>query len=367
MGRIEASKLKEMLSIDDIKKVYLSLGGNIKQEREDKWVCSTICHNASTTGISYKLEFYTKSKTFHCYTRCNESFNIFSLVMKRKKLLGEVITFPQALEYVCDVCGIAYESATRVTKKVIMDNWQQSLEKYMRTKSKVGGLTTYDKSILDFFPTIYHQSWLDFGIGIDTLEKYNIKYYPYKNQIVIPVYDDEGDLVGIRVRNLLPELLENGMKYIPLMLANGTQYKFPTNAVLYGLNYNKEAIQRLKKCILVESEKSVLKLDTWLGEDNVAVATLGSSLGKFRRDKLLKLGIEEIIILSDKDYHEIGDVEYQKWEKKQKKLIGEFKGYCKVSLIWDNLDEDLLEYKANAVDYDKDTFDKLYNEREVIE
>lgn len=355
MARIDASKLSEVLTIEDIKKVMSTIGGHYKSEDNEKIVYNSICHGSD----SYKLWLGVTTKRFYCHKEA-ESFNIYQLVMKQKGL-----SFPQALQYVCEVCGIPFEKTQRVTQRKVIDDWQSSLSKYQKNESTFNILQVYDDSILNFFETSYHMDWIEEGISIETMALFGIKWYPYRSQIIIPVYSSENELIGIRSRNMIPSEVK-GMKYIPTMLANGFQYKFPTNQVLYGLNITGEAIRRHKKLILCEGEKSVLKLHTWYGDDNISVATLGSSLGRYRRDMILELGIEELIILSDKDYKEIGDKDYEKWIKKQKRIINEFKSYCRVSLVWDNLEEDLLDYKQNAVDYDKETFEKLYDNREYV-
>lgn len=356
MARIDASKLSEILTVEDVKLIMSTIGGVIKSEDSAKIVYNSICHNSN----SFKLWLSPQSRRFYCH-RCAENFNIYQLVMKQKKM-----SFPQALEYCCKVCGIPFEKTHRITQVKKIDDWESSLGKYLKNESSYDNLQTYDDSILNFFETKYHESWINEGITIETMSLFGIKWYPFRSQIIIPVYSVENELVGIRSRNINPHEVLQKRKYIPTMLANGFQYKFPTNQVLYGLNITCESIRRHKKIIIGESEKVVLKLQSWYGHNNISVATLGSALGRFRRDMIIELGVEEVILLTDKDYHEVGDVEYEKWLKKQQKLINEFKAYCKVSLMWDNLEEDLLEYKQNATDYNKGTFERLWESREEI-
>ena len=358
---IDADKLHSQLTIDNIKQIVKTLGGEVYRENNEHIIYNSICHGSN----SHKLWFYKSSKTFYCFSRCSCGFNIFKLVQKRMKLLGKDDSFPYALQYCCDVCGISYEQTKRLTPKRVEDNWKKDLDKYLRNKSTYGKLEIYDKSILNFFPKMYHETWLNEGISEEVMEMYGVRWYPYRSQIVLPVFDEDGELVGIRVRNMNPSLVEQGMKYIPLIMANGTCYKFSTNMILYGLNYNKQAIIKHKKIILCEGEKSVQKLATWYGMDNIAVATLGGSkIGKYRRNKILEMGVEEVIILADKDWKDEGDKEYVKWYDKIMGQSGEFKGYCKVSICYDNLD--LLGYKENATDGGKEVFERLFKEREEV-
>ena len=62
-----------------------------------------------------------------------------------------------------------------------------------------------------------------------------------------------------------PDLIEQA-KYLPLYLLDGTCYKFNTNNIFYGINYNKPRIEECGEVVVVEAEKSVLKADTFMGE-----------------------------------------------------------------------------------------------------
>lgn len=61
-----------------------------------------------------------------------------------------------------------------------------------------------------------------------------------------------------------------------------------------------------------------MKLDTWYGEKSCAVAMFGSNLGNKRRNQLIKLGVDHVTIALDSDFHDIGDEEYDKFEKSDK-------------------------------------------------
>ena len=128
-------------------------------------------------------------------------------------------------------------------------NWKVNLNKYLKGNRQEKILPKYDKKVLEYFPKIYHEDWLDYGISEETMDKYNIRYYPYKNQIVIPCYDHNGNMCGIRIRNMNKELLETTdiPKYMPLKMLDGTEYKFPTNLCFYGENFNSQIIKKKKQ------------------------------------------------------------------------------------------------------------------------
>ena len=370
---IKAEDIKKLLTVQDLINITLSLGAEIKSPLNDEKqiIFTSICHHKDANNHKPKLYLYKHTKSFFCYS-CSSAFDIFSLVQKRKELLGEKCSFVQSLKYVCDFCGID----TSDIKEEIKDNnycdWQKVLSKYTRYKSSYNELKPYDKSILNGFPKLYHQDWLDYGITEETMEKYNIRYYPYRNQIIIPCYSKDGNLIGIRVRNMDKIALDNGCaKYFPLETLDGSMFKFQTNLVFYGENYNLEEIKRTGVCWLVESEKSVLKFDSWFHENNVSLGLYGSNLGKKRFEFLIKLGLNELVIMLDSDFHSIYDEnnelteDYIEFEDKVLKMAKPFKPYVgKISVCFNN--QGYEGYKFSACDFTRKQFDVLYKNREVI-
>lgn len=94
-----------------------------------------------------------------------------------------------------------------------------------------------------------------------------------------------------------------------------------------------------------------------------------------QRDLLLSQGVENIVIAFDKQYQVdlINDEhkntseykEYNAYLKKLLKVASLFINYCNVYILlcWDGL----LEYKDSPVDKGRETFEKLYKERYLIE
>ncbi|MGL5691012.1 MAG: hypothetical protein ACRDD8_09350, partial [Bacteroidales bacterium] len=236
--------------------------------------------------------------------------------------------------------------------------------KYVRYNSTKSGLRIYDNHILNFLDNGYHSSWLNHGINEEVMEAYKIGWYSRNNAITIPVFDSEMNLVGIRCRNVDPKVVDMGLKYIPLTLLDGSTYSFPTNSILYGVQFNEPYIKHTKRVLLCESEKAVLKLASWYGIDkNNSLAMYGHNLSTFNRDYLLSLGIEEVIIVADRDYKE-HDEEYDEWEKSIFKLAKMFKGFVKVYVAYDK--EFLLGYKDNITDGNKETFEYYMDNLEEV-
>ena len=194
------------------------------------------------------------------------------------------------------------------------------------------------------------------------MERYKIGYYALDDCTTIPVFDIEGELVGIRGRYWRPEDIEQG-KYRPITTLH-TTYKFATGGVLYGLYQNMEAIRRTRTAWLVEGEKSVLKSDTWFGANSVAAALFGSSISKQQIKQLVELEVEKVVVMLDSDFQHIGDQDYSGFVERVDKMAKALKPYFAVEVVYNNIG--LNGYKCSPFDFSKSEFDKMYENREVL-
>lgn len=360
---IDAKKIKKSLSVKQYKEVCDSLGIPIYAETPDTVIYYTGDRHKNPYDGSPKLYYYKKNGVFVSYTSAR-SYDIFALVQARLSILNGTSSFVDAVDYVLEVTNIKV-SPQKKDPNIQVYNWENSLGKYVRVRKYGTQLPFYNDAILNQLGDEKPLEWFEQGISLETMEKYGIGYYEYLNATTIPVYDADGNLVGIRARHWREEEIANG-KYRPLMLGNGVIYKFPTNSVLYGLNYNQYTISDTKTVWLVEGEKAVLKLDTWYGNESCAVAMFGKNLGILRRDMLLRLGVKRVVYIPDNDAKGKSEQEYKQWQKEVVQFMRQFKGFVdSAEIVYDNLG--LLGAKDNATDGDKETWEKLYENREVIE
>ena len=362
--KIDVKKLINQLTLEMYEILFKEMGIPIYSKAKDKWVLYTACHNKNPLSGSPKLYFYLDTKVFVCYTGCNSSFNIVSLTMKRLALMGEDGGFLNAVNFILSKTGLDKSAISRINPKKNTYDWEKDFSKFIRFKNGVSELPIYDKSILDQLDKAIPAQWLDEGISPETLIKYQIGYYPRISATTIPMFGNEGELHGIRVREWNPEIIESYGKYHPLALLDGTVYKFPTNAILYGLNYNWPNIEQTGQVWICEGEKGVMKLDTFYGDKSCAVAMLGNNLGINRRNTLIKYGVKDVVLVVDCDFIGKDDEEFEKWKKHILKQAELWKGYAKVSVVFD--DGEVLGPKENATDKDFETWLKLYEERETI-
>jgi DNA primase len=175
-------------------------------------------------------------------------------------------------------------------------------------------------------------------------------------RIILPHYDLNNRLVGIRGRAMKEEDIEAGKKYMPVVVENQL-YNHPTMYNLYGLHKTKEAIKRLKKVAIFEGEKSIYKCEDYYGDNNFSCATCSSTITNFHRDILLSLGIEEVIICYDTLKLDATEKEIEDYQKKLLKLANKFTPYVRTYIVYD--DFGLLPEKSSPVDKGKEVLEEL--------
>jgi DNA primase len=352
---IDKDELRESLTVDDIKKILKDLGSdNPTEDNKNNPIFTTVCHG----GDSHKLYYYQDSKSFHCYTHCSDTFDIYELVMKVKN-----ISFPQALRYVATITGRTFGfNSKEIIIEDKIDDWEWINR--LRPKKKIDTvLPKYDENVLDVFLPYPHEEWLNEGISPETMRKFEIGYYIREDKITIVHRDINSRFIGVRGRALNPEEIENGKKYMPLTVGN-QMYNHLTSMNLYGLHKTKEAVKRTKKLMLLEGEKSVLKCEDYYGDFNFTCAVCSSNITNFQRDLALSLGVEEVFIAFDKFRARKEDESEELYNKRlieyQERLISfgkKFAPYCRVYILYDN--ENMLDYKDAPVDKGKEVLEYL--------
>lgn len=357
-----SENIKNSLSIEQIKDLLYSFGGN-PIVKENMIMAQTICHG----GHSHKLYYYNNTKLFRCYTNCGDAFDIFDLVLKVKETDGIVWTLPQAVNFIVNFYGLTIQAENFSFSQKELDDWKV-LNKYEQSNSqekeeKIIELKFFDNKILKYLPQPKILPWLKEGITQEVMNRCGICYDPIQQGIVIPHYNIDGQLVGIRERTLIKENESNG-KYKPAIL-NYQMYNHPLGFNLYNLNNSKNNIKQMKKVFVFEGEKSCLLYQSYFGIDNdLSVAVCGSSLINYQVQLLLSLGVEEIIIAFDKQFQKIGDEEWKKWTKKLRDLHKKFGSLVQLSFMFDLKNN--IGYKDSPIDCGKETFIKMFNERVVL-
>ena len=186
--------------------------------------------------------------------------------------------------------------------------------------------------------------WQEEGISQEIMDFYQVRFDPLKEAIVFPVWDNDGKIINVKGRNVGKHWKEMGLpKYYHM-------FKLGTIDYLWGLNFKRDIIKEKKEVILVESEKSVMKLEGWGVKNAVALCN-----GKITDAQLrLIIGLQSNVVLAlDKD-------------KNGQKLECEnlLKQYTKFFKIADKTN--LLSQKDAPCDKGLEVWEKLYNDKRQV-
>lgn len=353
--KIDLKKFQDSLTPTQVVQIVHALGAEEWDDSRDKYIIfPTICHNELGTEASMKLYYYKENKRFHCYTECGDTFNIFELV-KRVFTINNynngAFTFATILDFCLKSCGITDSDELQVKE----NRYVSKKDKYER-KQRMMDLPTYNNKLINLFSQYYPHEWLDEHISKAAMDKFNIRYSISQNKIIIPHYNIDGNLIGIRGRALNEDEIINYGKYMPVMIEE-TTYSHPLSQALYGLNFTKDAMAAAGTVILFEAEKSVLLYESYF-ENNISAAVCGSNFNKVQLEILLKnVKPTEIIICFDKEYTMAGAPDGQKYFSKLWDLCQKYSHYCHISFVFDR--EQLLGLKDSPIDRGKEVFEKL--------
>lgn len=353
--RLDRDKVLEKVSDIHIRSLVLELGATISEDNDREMICTTICHG----GTSQKLYYYKESKIFHCYSECG-SMSIIDFIMQVYNY-----NFSQALNFLADKIGYTYKNNFIDKKEEKLIKEIEELVGLIPKDNKIKSnpkIPILNREILNRFDNLYREEWLEDNISSEAMREFNIKYYSYKDKIVIPHYDADSNLIGIRTRNFEEWELEKGMKYTPLYL-QGKIYNHPLQFNFYGIHKNKENIKRKKAVVLAEGEKAVLQSETYYGRDNnITLAVCGSNVSLWHKNYILnELKIDRLYLAFDKQWQSIKTLEYEKWVKKIDKIIKMFSPYVDVYILWDR--DNLLEYKDSPFDKGYNILEKMFDNK----
>lgn len=358
---LDKDEIKNALTPEQIFKILEDFGGD-PEMKNDCIVCRTICHNPPYEG-SKKLYYFFNTRLFICFTSCG-TFDIFDLIIKIKKQIGEEWTLYNSMTFVVNyflgfIDNLHFKKSDNQDWKII-ERWESANSNIIPTTVT---LDEVDGSFLENLPQPRILDWEKEGISYNTLQRNNVHYDGTIDGIIIPHYDINNRLVGIRERALSEKDIEYG-KYRPLRY-NGILYNHPLGYNLYNLNNSKEIIKRMKTAIVFESEKATMSYATLFGEENdISVAVCGSTISMYQIRLLQKLGVRELVISFDRQYQAIGDKEWEQWVKKLTSFNDKYGHYLQISYVFDT--EGLLDYKDSPIDRGKDIFLKLFKERIYI-
>lgn len=254
------------------------------------------------------------------------------------------------IQFVRKYHKVSYEQAVKMIASwahIMLTNEEPMLKIIRHYKKKEEELTIREElpsDIMNKFKDITIQSWIKEGIPREILEKYSVKYDDNACRIVFPVWDIDGKLINIKGRAAHPRWKDFGMaKYI-------YYYPLGKNDFFWGYHWHLQDVLAKNEIILVEGEKSVMKLEACGINNAVAMAT--SHLSKAQAQILMKLHTN-IVMALDKDK-----------DPKQDKNLMNLARYNNCYIMVDK--ENLLDEKDAPIDKGIEVFRKLYDQKERL-
>lgn len=292
--------------------------GNIKYNDNKEYVSASFPDGDNPQGINIRDNKYLNYRSFSRGVSYDDGKDLIDLVQYIKKT-----SFIDSLKYLHEILGLSFELTKKEKPKKKKFNPLDVFTRHLGFSKSVVNVDDIhfldDKLLNDYVPYLF-KDWLSEGITERARSKFGICYSFRKKRIIIPhKFWMTGEIIGTNERTTVQNYNEFGiMKY---RLTRG--YNKTMN--LYGYCENKDEIERKGYCVLVESEKSVLKRFSLF--DGTCLALSGKSLSpEQKRIIVSSLNIREVIICLDNDV----DINEIRW------IAEQFKNYVKVSYIKDS-------------------------------
>ena len=344
---INYDEIIENLQDNAIIQLMTQLGASNHIETDSHIIFPTICHNPHSEEASMKLYYYKNTHIFTCFTECG-NMNIFQFLRHYYQTRGISYDWYEDIYSVIVNCSVSKEF------EGLVDNRVSYKERFASRVQRE--LPEFPKGVLDVFTKFYPTEWLNDGISKEAMDKFNILYSISQNKIIIPHYDLNGRLIGIRGRALNEYEVENYGKYMPVKLEN-TWYKHPLSLNLYGIDQNLQNIKENGICFLFESEKSVLQMESFT-RPNCGLAVCGSAFNKYQLNLLMKhCRPKEIVICFDNEEKPNSSNYFDKLWGIGKK----YSNYCNFSFIYDR--KNLTNEKDSPTDKGEEVFEELLKRR----
>ena len=341
------SELKEYIySEKKIKYILEEIGcHDIKYNSQKEYYSASQPDGDNPQGVNIRDNEHLNYRSFSRGVDYEDNQDLISLVQIAKKL-----SLIETIKYLHKILELPFEFKRKEEKKKKKYDPLNVFKKVLRCNRRVVNVDDIhvldDKLIDDYIPML-HIDWLREGIMPWTRKKFGIAYsYKYK-RVVIPLrYWLTGELLGFNQRTTVENYEEFGIKKYYITPT------YPKLLNLYGLYENYESIQKAGYVVVAESEKSVLKRDSF--GDGTVVALSGKTMSDEQVRILMGLNVEVVIGL-DKDV-DINEVRH---------ICNKFANVRKVSYIWDFMD--MLGKKDAPMDARNKDYQFLFDNRIVYD
>ena len=323
---------EEILNRELLPDILAEIGCHHIVDRGEYISCGNKDGDNPRSIVVYKNEYISCTNYTRQITKNGRSADIFDLIS-----YFEDCSFAEAMKFVCSLSGIDYYGERdELPEALQIIKMLKDMELHDDEEDNTP-LKPIPDEVLGYFLPYGNKMWEDEGVSLTTQAEFNIGYDPQSDYITIPIFDELGSVIGIKGR-YFGEPDEYHTKYTHIWPCNKSR-------ILYGYWQNKVYIKNSKYIIVVESEKSVLKLAE-CGIRNV-VSTGGKTISKYQVELISRTGCTPILAL-DKDVQ----------EEELQNIANMFMDGINVYAVIDK--DDLLAEKESPMDR-QDIWLQLYN------
>lgn len=327
----DSEALKEMCDQIDLLE-YAKQSVDFTRRGRDTYAAHCPLHVDKTPSL-----FITPSRNaFYCQS-CHQGGNILTWLIKMEHL-----SFKEAAEKICQLSG------KDISKMQICESlrYYKSLKRMKEDEEpKIIKRDILPEQSIEKYSDEIPQEWLDEGISVDIMKKFQIRIDRSANRIVYPVRDKNFNLIGFKGRTRFQNYKSlNVQKYM-----NYT--KIGTIDFFAGMKESHDYIKEKNEIIIFEGLKSVMKLWSW-GKQFNTVSSETSVLNMEQIKIILEMGIKNVIIAYDNDVY-IGEI---------RKKMQFLKRFVNVFAVIDSK-KILSEEKMAPVDDGEKIWNELYEGR----
>lgn len=226
----------------------------------------TVYKNENLTTINYTREI-SKGKTA----------DLVNLVEFFRQ-----IPFFEAIRWICSCLGLDYyhSPAQDLPESLKVTKLLMELGDGIDTDEDDVPVRPIPEHILSYYKPWLSKLFLKDGISYHTQSVFGVAFDDETNRITIPIYDEIGNLVGVKGRywsNQVPDGLSKYMYIEPC----------PRYKILYGLNQTYQSIRKEGIVYVFESEKAVMQC--WSAGIQNCVATGGKRVSQNQIELLTRL------------------------------------------------------------------------------
>lgn len=291
---------EEIINRELLSDILSELGCHHIQDRGDYLTCGNRDGDNTRSIVVYKNEYISCTNYTRQITKNGRAADIFDLIAYIRDC-----SFAEAMKFACELAGIDYYGE-REDLPESLQILRMLKDMSIDCDEENSCVKPISEKILSYYLPYGNILFEDDGISLSTQTKWEIKYDPQSNSVVIPLRDELGTLIAIKARRFkyTTDTPIEKRRFNDVLSDEESKYFFiepgAKSQILYGLYQNYDSIKQQGIVYVGESEKFCMQLYD-IGYYGVSCG--GSKLSKRQIELLTRLGVK-ICLCFDKDINE---------------------------------------------------------------